>query len=180
MRRETARDRLAEAKGSRMFRFNMGSFAAIAAWAMLLAWRAEKIAPAARVYPLILIALVLVCGAVVAVQEIHNRAATEPLDPKIATILASPASVRFRLLGFLALWLAYCWALTPFGFVVSTTVAIATSMWLLGTRRTGLNIAAAVVFSCVLLILFQTILYIPVPSGVIDLWLIKAIYALHH
>lgn len=180
MRRETAGDRPAAAGGSGMFGFSMGSFAVIAAWAMLLAWRAEKIAPAARVYPMILIALVLVCGVVVAVQEIRSRAATEPLDPKMAAILASPASVRLRLLGFLALWLAYCWALTPFGFVVSTTAAIATSMWLLGTRRIGLNIAAAVVFSCVLLILFQTVLYIPVPSGVIDLWLIKAIYALQH
>lgn len=160
--------------------FNLISFFLIICGAAVLGLQTPDIAPSARVYPLVLIALVVVCSLVIAAKEIAGRSATAPLDPTLAKILFAPSPFRIRVFGFVAIWLIYSWALTLVGFIVATTCAISFSLWLLGIRRVLVGIVTAALFSMVLSILLATVLYIPTPSGPLDQLLIQAIYAIQH
>ncbi len=163
-----------------MLYFNLISLLLIVAWTAVLGSQAGDIAVSARVYPLTVAALVTVCALVIAAQEFAGRAATEPLDGKLRRMLGAPGSVRIRGTAFVATWLLYTAALPLTGFVVATTAALAVSFWLLGVRRIVVGFFGALAFSVVFSVLFATVLYIPIPSGVVDQTLIETIYALRH
>jgi hypothetical protein len=160
--------------------FNLISFFLIICGSVVLGLQTPDIAASARVYPLVFMALVIVCSLVIAAKEIANRAATAPLDSTFAKILSAPAPLRIRLLGFVAIWLVYSWVLTLVGFIVATSCAISLSLWLLGIRRILVGIVTAALFSMVLSILLATVLYIPTPLGPLDKLLIEAIYVMQH
>jgi len=163
-----------------VFYFNLISLFVIVCGAAVLGLQMPDIAPSARVYPLVLMVLVVVCSLVIAAKEIAGRSATAPLDPTLAKILSAPSPFRIRVFAFVAIWLIYSWALTLAGFIVATTCAISLSLWLLGIKRIFVGIMTAVLFSVVLSILLATVLYIPTPSGPLDQLLIRAIYAIQH
>ncbi len=163
-----------------MLYFNLISFFLIVCGALVLGLQTPDIAASARVYPLILMALVLLCSLVIVAKEIAGRAATAPLDPRIAEILSAPSPFRIRLFCFVAVWLVYSWVLTLAGFIVATTCAISLSLWLLGIRKILVGVVTAAVFSMVLSILLATVLYIPTPLGPLDKLLIESIYAMQH
>ena len=163
-----------------MLYFNLISFFLIISGAAVPGLQTPDIAASARVYPLVMMVLVVLCTLVIAAKEIAGRSETAPLDPTFAKILAAPAPQRLRVIGFVVIWLAYSWALTPVGFLVSTTCAISASLWLLRTRKVLVGIATAAVFSVVLAVLFATVLYIPTPLGPLDKLLAQAIYSIQH
>jgi hypothetical protein len=163
-----------------MLYFNLISFFLIICGAAALGLQTPEIAASARVYPMVFVVLVVVCALVIAAKEIAGRAATAPLDSKFAQIFSAPSPQRFRVLAFVVTWLAYSWALTPIGFLVSTTCAISVSLWLLQTRKILLGILTGALFSLVLSILFATVLFIPTPMGPLDQLLTQAIYAFQH
>jgi hypothetical protein len=160
--------------------FNLISLFVIIGGATVLGLQTPDIAASARVYPLILIVLVVACSLVIAAKEVAGRAATAPLDPKFAKILAAPRDFRFRVLGFTATWLVYSWVLSWVGFIVATTAAIALSLWILRTRKILAGVLSAALFSVVLSVLLATVLYIPTPQGLLDQLLTQAIFALQH
>jgi len=82
----------------------------------ILALQTPDIGPAAHVYPMVLIVLVIVCTMAVAVKVIVGRAATAPLNKDVAKILAASARFRLRLLGFCGTWLIYPPVLSAAGF----------------------------------------------------------------
>jgi hypothetical protein len=146
----------------------------------ILALHTPNIAPAARVYPIVLIVLVIVCTMAVAAKEIVNRAATAPLNKDFAKILAAPARFRLRFMGFCGTWLLYPPVLSVAGFIVSTTAALSVSLWLLKVKRPVVGVVSAFAFSVTFAILFATALYIPTPSGPVDELLSQLLYAIQH
>ncbi|HMA90447.1 MAG TPA: tripartite tricarboxylate transporter TctB family protein [Burkholderiales bacterium] len=163
-----------------MLNFNLLSLLLIVLGAAFLGLQTPQIAAVARVYPLVMIALVIACALAIAAQELAGRSATPPLDAKLAKMLFAPMRSRIRVLGFVAVWLAYTGALPHVGFIVATTCAISISLWLLAIRRPLVGVATATAFSLVISILFATTLYIPTPSGPVDQLLTQAIYAIQH
>lgn len=163
-----------------MLIFNLISLLLFVCGAIVLGLQLPEIAASARMYPLVLIVLVIACSLIVATKEIAGRAATEPLDPRIAKILSASMPVQVRLIGFIATWLIYVWALTVVGFLVATTCAIFVSLWLLRIRHVLVGLLAAATFSLTFSILFATVLFIPTPSGPLDQLLIQTIYAIQH
>ena len=163
-----------------MLYFNLTSLFLFICGAAVLGLQLPGIAPSARVYPLVLIILVVACSLIVAAKEIAARAATEPLDARIAKILSAPLPVRARFTGFIAAWLIYAWALSELGFIVATTCAIFASLWLLRIRHWLVGLVAAATFSLAFSILFATVLFIPTPSGPLDQLLTQTIYAIQH
>ncbi len=163
-----------------MLYFNLISLALIAGGALVLAAQAGQIAASARIYPLVLIALVVVLSLVVAAKEIAGRAATAPLDPQLERVLRAPPALRMRLAAFVVVWLIYPWALPGAGFIVATTCALSASLWLLRIRRPLLGIVVGLVFSVAFSVVFTTVLFIPTPAGPLDELLTRLIYALRH
>jgi len=160
--------------------FNLISLLLVVCGAVVLGLQTPHIAESARIYPLVLIVLVVACSAVVAVKEIAGRAATEPLDTRIAKMFSAPLSVRIRVAGFVATWLVYAWVLSEAGFLVATTCAIFASLWLLKIRHALVGFLSAAAFSLVFSILFATVLFIPTPAGPLDQLLTQAIYSIQH
>ena len=163
-----------------MLKFNLISFFLIVCGTAVLGLQTPDIAASARVYPLVLMVLVVVCTLVIAAKEIAGRSETVPLDSTFEKILFAPLPRRLRTLAFVVIWMVYSWALTPVGFLVATTCAISVSLWLLQVKRVLVGVATAAVFSVVLAVLFATVLYIPTPLGPLDRLLAQAIYAFQH
>ncbi|MGA8048769.1 MAG: tripartite tricarboxylate transporter TctB family protein [Burkholderiales bacterium] len=163
-----------------MLNFNLLSLLLIVLGAAFLGLQTPQIAASARVYPLVMIALVIACALVLAAKEFAERSTTVPLDAKLAKMLFAPMRSRVRVFGFVAVWLAYAWALPYVGFILATTCAISISLWILAIKRPLVGFAAAAVFSLVISILFATVLFIPTPSGPVDQLLTQAIYAIQH
>jgi putative tricarboxylic transport membrane protein len=66
----------------------------------------------------------------------------------------------------LVAFVAYAYLLEPFGFVVSTFLAVVVLGWLLGARLPQAG-AAGVGIATVLFVLFDTLLGLPLPAGVL-------------
>lgn len=163
-----------------MLYFNLISLVLFICGAAVLALQTPEIALSARVYPVVLIVLVILCCLVIAAKEIAGRTATAQLDSKLAKILSAPMPLRIRVFAFVAAWLIYSTVLSQVGFIIATTCAIAISLWLLNVRNIVLGIVAAALFSVTFSILFATVLYIPTPSGPLDQLLTQVIYAIQH
>jgi putative tricarboxylic transport membrane protein len=67
----------------------------------------------------------------------------------------------------LVAFVAYAYLLEPLGFLVSTFLAVAVLGWLLGARLWQAG-AAGVAIAIVLFVLFDTLLGLPLPAGVLD------------
>lgn len=158
--------------------FNLISFLLIIAGAIFLGVRSGDIALTARVYPLILIALVIVCSLAIAAREIIGRSAPAKLDADLTNILSAPTASRARLTAFCITWLVYPWVMSRAGFLVATVAAIALSLWLLKIRRPVVALVAAVAFALAFSVIFATALYIPTPSGPLDNALAEYLYTL--
>jgi putative tricarboxylic transport membrane protein len=68
----------------------------------------------------------------------------------------------------LVAFVAYAYLLEPLGFVVSTLLAVAVLGWLLGARLWQAG-AAGVAIALVLFVLFDTLLGLPLPAGVLGI-----------
>jgi putative tricarboxylic transport membrane protein len=66
----------------------------------------------------------------------------------------------------LVAFVAYAYLLEPLGFLVSTFVAVAVLGWLLGARLWQAG-AAGVAIAAVLFVLFDAVLGLPLPAGVL-------------
>jgi len=163
-----------------MLYFNLISLLLIVCGAAVLGAQTPDIAASARVYPIVLIVLVVVCSLAVAAKEFVGRATTAPLDSELGKILRAPAAFRYRFLGFAAIWLIYPWAFSRIGFIVATTGAISVSLWLLQVKRPLVGVLAAFLFAVVFSLLFATVLYIPMPAGPLDELLTRLLYAIQH
>lgn len=163
-----------------MLYFSLISYALILTWAVVLGLETPSIAASARIYPQVLIALVAILSLVIVAQQILARSRPEPVDARIGHLLETRGAARHRMIGFVAVWVAYAFGLAQLGFIVSTSLAIALSLALLGIRHILFSIACALVFSLVMAVLLQTVLYIPTPSGPVDQLLTRTIYALRH
>jgi len=161
-----------------MLYFNLISLFLFVCGAGILALQTPEIALSARVYPVVLIVLVTLCCLVIAAEEFAGRLATPPLDSRLGKMLSAPLRSRVRLFAYLATWVAYAALLPEAGFLVTTTCAIAVSLWLLGVRRVFLGVVTAALFSVTFSVLFATVLYIPTPAGPLDELLTQAIYAI--
>ena len=62
--------------------------------------------------------------------------------------------------------MAYAYLLEPLGFIVSTFLAVMVLGWLLGARLWQAG-AAGVAIAVVLFVLFDTLLGLPLPAGVL-------------
>jgi putative tricarboxylic transport membrane protein len=66
----------------------------------------------------------------------------------------------------LVAFVAYAYLLEPLGFVVSTSLAVMVLGWLLGARIWQAG-AAGVAIALVLFVVFDTLLSLPLPAGVL-------------
>ena len=85
-----------------MLKFNLISFFLIVCGTAVLGLQTPDIAASARVYPLVLMVLVVVCTLVIAAKEIAGRSETVPLDSTFEKILSAPLPRRLRTLAFVA------------------------------------------------------------------------------
>jgi putative tricarboxylic transport membrane protein len=83
----------------------------------------------------------------------------EPDWPKLRALLKQVLT--------LVAFVAYAYLLEPLGFLVSTFVAVVVLGWLLGARLLQAG-AAGVAIAAVLFVLFDTVLGLPLPAGVLD------------
>jgi putative tricarboxylic transport membrane protein len=83
----------------------------------------------------------------------------EPDWPKLRALLKQVLT--------LVAFVAYAYLLEPLGFLVSTFVAVVVLGWLLGARLWQAG-AAGVAIAAVLFVLFDTVLGLPLPAGVVD------------
>lgn len=129
-------------------------------------------------YPqsLILLSLVLLIG--VAVKEFSRRDESQERDRELASLWGGEGRQRARMFAFAVVWLLYPFAMASFGFIVTTTLAVALSLGIVGLRRPLLIILASLLFSIVIAILITSVLYIPVPGGPIDHGVDHVIYVL--
>ena len=67
----------------------------------------------------------------------------------------------------LVAFVVYAYLLEPLGFLVSTFLAVMVLGWLLGARPWQAG-AAGVAIAAVLFVLFDTVLGLPLPAGVLD------------
>jgi putative tricarboxylic transport membrane protein len=67
----------------------------------------------------------------------------------------------------LVAFVAYAYLLEPVGFLVSTFVAVVVLGWLLGARLWQASVAG-VAIAAVLFVLFDTLLGLPLPEGVLE------------
>jgi putative tricarboxylic transport membrane protein len=67
----------------------------------------------------------------------------------------------------LVAFVAYAYLLEPLGFLVSTFLAVMVLGWLLGARPWQAG-AAGVAIAVVLFVLFDSLLGLPLPAGVLD------------
>jgi putative tricarboxylic transport membrane protein len=67
----------------------------------------------------------------------------------------------------LVAFVAYAYLLEPVGFLVSTFVAVVVLGWLLGARLWQASVAG-VAIAAVLFVLFDTLLGLPLPAGVLE------------
>ena len=77
-----------------------------------------------------------------------------------------PASTR-RGLGFVAGGVLYPLAWPSLGFQLSTVVAVTAALWALGFRGWPARVTVAVIFTTVGYLLFQVVLGVPLPAGVL-------------
>ena len=75
-------------------------------------------------------------------------------------------ALRKQVLALVA-FVAYAYLLEPLGFVVSTFLAVVVLGWLLGARLPEAG-AAGVGIAVVLFVLFDTLLGLPLPPGVLE------------
>jgi hypothetical protein len=169
-----------EKDGVPMLYFRSASFLMIVAFAALLGFQSTHIAGMARVYPTVLVALVIAGSLIISVKDFVSRNAIAPLDAEVAKLVSAPGRIAWCLAGFVVLWLAYPWLLSNLGFIVATTCAISLSLWLLNTERMLVGVLGAAIFSIAFSVLFATVLYIPTPSGIIDEWLARMLFALRN
>jgi putative tricarboxylic transport membrane protein len=69
----------------------------------------------------------------------------------------------------LVAFVAYAWLLEPLGFLVSTFLAVVVLGWLLGARLWQAG-AGAIAIAAVLFVLFDTLLGLPLPAGLLGLF----------
>lgn len=82
----------------------------------------------------------------------------EPAWPRGAALLKQIAAV--------AVFVAYAYLLEPLGFIVSTFLGVVVLGWLLGARLREAA-AAGVAIAVVLFVLFDAVLGLPLPAGVL-------------
>lgn len=69
------------------------------------------------------------------------------------------------LVGFTAVIAAYMLMLEPLGFVLASYLFLMVSMWLLGSRRWGLNLLVSAVTLGVIYLIFQSAFSVQLPKG---------------
>lgn len=129
-------------------------------------------------YPQCLIGLALLLLISVAVKEARRQYRVSDYDQELAELWAGAGSRRLRLSLFTVVWLAYPFFMAAAGFIVSTTVAVAISLWAAGMRRPVRLVLASAVFALIMAVLITSVLYIPVPSGPVDQVLDHVLYVL--
>jgi len=158
--------------------FRIAWIAALVAGIALLAANSVQLSGLSGVYPQCLIGLSLVLLVSIAVKEARNRYRVADYDQELAGLWGGAGQQRWRLAAFTVVWFAYPFFMSAAGFIVSTTVAVAASLWLAGMRHPVRLVVASAVFSVVMAVLITSVLYIPVPGGPVDQALDHLLYVL--
>lgn len=153
-----------------MYVFSLLSSAVIGAFLILFGWKASSIIGVAGTYPIALIVLSAVLLLLIFVQDSRQ---TRPEVPKqIEGLIATRGTLRMRHLGFVLLWAIYPFVLQGLGFLVSTSIAVTLSLWLVSRPlKVGFvigSVATAIILTLALALLMSTVLYIPTPAGPLD------------
>lgn len=154
--------------------WTMGLIAAVAT----LGADSFKLKGLSGTYPQCLIGLTLLLLISVAVKEARKQYRVSDYDRELADLWGGVGSQRARLGAFAAVWLVYPFLMSAAGFIVSTTVAVAVSLWAAGMRGPVRLLLASAVFAVVMAVLITSVLYIPVPSGPVDQLLDHLLYVL--
>lgn len=158
--------------------FRLISFLLFAAFALILGQQTLQISGMARVYPSVLVAIVVAGAVLMVIKEFVARKEVAVPHGDVAKLVTATEGERLRLLGFIALWGAYPWLLKEIGFIIATILAISVSFWLLKQKRLPVGVAGAALFAVSFAVLFSTVFYIPVPAGAIDDWLTRVLFLL--
>lgn len=89
-------------------------------------------------------------------------------DSKIEASTPAPGKSKSKVLLFLAGSALYIALLTPLGFLLSTALFIGIMSWFLGVRRKKLLIGVSIATPLVLYFLFQVLLEVPLPPGLLQ------------
>jgi putative tricarboxylic transport membrane protein len=118
--------------------------------------------PGPALFPGIVGALLLVLGLVLVVRALRARG-----RPVAAGVTAGRQGV-LRALAVVGLVVAYLLLAEVLGFLLTMVVLLFLLMWLLGARPLGAAVAAAATTAIVVL-LFQELLFVPLPTGLLGL-----------
>ena len=77
-------------------------------------------------------------------------------------------SSETRALGFMAGGVAYAATLPLLGFLIGTPIAIAAALWALRFRKPALVVAAAIGYTVVAFLVFNQLLSVPLPLGLLS------------
>jgi hypothetical protein len=132
-------------------------------------------APSITSYPVIITVLTLIVT-VLAVAPVALRPLLE-----VSPAERHPRSLSqnsLRTVAFCVVWILYAGLLNPLGFVVTSSMAMVASLWIVLGRFSFKGSAAAIAFVLALALLVTTVLFVPVPKGAVDHWIDETIFTL--
>jgi putative tricarboxylic transport membrane protein len=115
-------------------------------------------------FPMLATAIMLISGVVSLVHTLRESA-----SPRLESESLVHAFVRLLtpavLVGFTLAIVIYMLVLEWAGFVLASYVFLVASMWLLGSRRIGLNLLVSALSLAAIYVVFQTVFSVVLPSG---------------
>ncbi len=143
----------------------------------VLAYQTAGLTGPAAAYPGYVLGMLWVLLIGIAITEFRRHGKLR-LDPELAEFWPVPRRQRAALASFIAVWLGYVLILNAVGFLGATTLAVATSLVILGMRGAWWISLGSVAFSLAMAVLVKTVLYVPVPLAAPDVALERMIFLL--
>ncbi len=141
----------------------------LVAFSVFMLWQAYAISKfeslsSAGAFPLFATLVLLVTGLMIAGQT--ARAKPLPGNPGEAVLQQFVRQITPGVLVLFVIAIAvYMVLLEPLGFLVSSYLFLAASMWLLGSRRLVLNLGVSALSLAAIYVIFQTAFSVVLPSG---------------
>ncbi|ENO97458.1 hypothetical protein C667_08780 [Thauera phenylacetica B4P] len=139
------------------------------ALSLFMVWQAYEISGFSSITSAGVFPLAATATMVVAMLRILVPALRAPAEPAAAGESRTEHFVRRLVPGALVLFTlataAYMFALERIGFVASSYAFLVVSMFLLGSRRLGLNLVVSAVALAVIYVVFRTVFEVVLPTG---------------
>lgn len=114
-------------------------------------------------FPMLCAGIMVITGAMNVVTTARRKLELEPGQSWMQQFMAKLAPLTLVL--FTVLIVAYMFLLEVLGFLLSSYLFLALSMWLLGSRRVWLNLLVSLLVLAAIFVVFRTAFTVVLPAG---------------